>query len=166
MTSHYWTHLPLDKMASISQTTFLNAFFFCMRRIEVQFKFHWILFLGVQIENKWSLVQVMAWHRKGERATSHYLNQCWSNSPKPIRHVMTYCRSIYAVLKLRTTRRSVTQVVGENRWIWNICGSLDLVCFNLTPTVHYGAFEARYSGLCKILSISILNLPYISCNPP
>ena len=40
------THLPLDKMAAISQTTFLNAFLW-MKSVVFRFKFHWSLFLTV-----------------------------------------------------------------------------------------------------------------------
>ena len=42
------THLPLDKMAAISQTTFSNAFSW-MKMLEFPFKFHWSLFLRVQL---------------------------------------------------------------------------------------------------------------------
>ena len=42
------THLPLDKMASISQTTFSNAFSWMINLI-LRFKFHWSLFLRVQL---------------------------------------------------------------------------------------------------------------------
>ena len=42
----YWTHLPLDKMAAISQMTFSNAFSW-MKIIEFQIKFHWNMFHGV-----------------------------------------------------------------------------------------------------------------------
>ena len=40
------THLPLDKMASILQTTSLNAFS-SMKMFEFRLKFHWSLFLWV-----------------------------------------------------------------------------------------------------------------------
>ena len=39
---------PLDKKATISQTTFSNAFSW-MKMLEFQFKFHWKLFLCVQL---------------------------------------------------------------------------------------------------------------------
>ena len=42
------THLPLDKMAAISQTIFLNAFSW-MNSFVFQVKFHWSLFLRVQL---------------------------------------------------------------------------------------------------------------------
>ena len=40
------THLPLHKMAKISQTTWSNAFSW-MKMFEFQIKFHWNVFLGV-----------------------------------------------------------------------------------------------------------------------
>ena len=44
----YLTHLPLNKMASISQTIFSNAFSW-MKSFVFWFKFHWNLFLRVQL---------------------------------------------------------------------------------------------------------------------
>ena len=41
------THLPLDKMVAISQTTFSNAFSW-MKSFAFRFKFHWSLFQRVQ----------------------------------------------------------------------------------------------------------------------
>ena len=41
-----FTHLPLDKMAAISQRTFSNAFSW-MKRFVYRFKFQWSLFLRV-----------------------------------------------------------------------------------------------------------------------
>ena len=41
------THLPLDKMATISQTIFLDVFS-CMKRFVFWLQFHWSLFLRVQ----------------------------------------------------------------------------------------------------------------------
>ena len=69
-------HLPLDKLAAISQTTFSNAFSW-MKIFEFQIKFHWNTFLGV-----WSII-CQYWFRywlAAVQATSHYLNQCWSSS--------------------------------------------------------------------------------------
>ena len=42
------THLPLDKMAGISQTIFSNAFLW-MKRFAFWFEFHWSLFPRVQL---------------------------------------------------------------------------------------------------------------------
>ena len=42
------THLPLDKMAVISQTTFLNEFLW-MKSFVFWLKFHWSLFLWFQL---------------------------------------------------------------------------------------------------------------------
>ena len=59
-------------MVAILQPTFSNAFF-TMKMYEFQFKFHWSLFLRVQ------LTIFQRWFRKwlGDQATSHYLNQWW-----------------------------------------------------------------------------------------
>ena len=42
------THLPPDKMVTISQATLLNAFSW-MKMLDVQLKFHWSLFLRVPL---------------------------------------------------------------------------------------------------------------------
>ena len=66
------THLPLDEMPTISQTTFVKAFSW-MKNFEFWLKFLWSLFLRVQ------LTITQHWFRKwlgAELATSHYLNQC------------------------------------------------------------------------------------------
>ena len=42
------THWGRDKMAAVSQTTFSNAFSW-MKMLEFRFKFHWSLFLRVQL---------------------------------------------------------------------------------------------------------------------
>ena len=42
------THLPLDKMAAISQTTFSNAFS-RMKMLKFRFNFHWNWFIRVQL---------------------------------------------------------------------------------------------------------------------
>ena len=42
------THLKLDKMAAISQTTYSNAFSW-MKMLEFRFNFNWIFFLRVQL---------------------------------------------------------------------------------------------------------------------
>ena len=44
----YLTHLPLDQMASISQTTFSNTFFL-MKMLVFQFNFPWNMFLRIQL---------------------------------------------------------------------------------------------------------------------
>ena len=50
VTKHTWdlTHLPLDKMAAISQTLFSDAFSW-MKSFVLWSKFHWSLFLRVQL---------------------------------------------------------------------------------------------------------------------
>ena len=71
--SDHLTHLPLDKMAAVSQTTFSSAFSW-MKNLLFWFKFHWILFLMVQ------LTITQHWFRKWlgtGQATNHYLNHWW-----------------------------------------------------------------------------------------
>ena len=59
------THLPLDKMAAISQTTYSTGSFWMMM-LEFQFNFHWHVFLPKDaIDNKSALVQVTACRRFG-----------------------------------------------------------------------------------------------------
>ena len=68
------THWSRDKMATIFQTTFSNAFSW-MKVFEFQFRtFHWSLFPRVQ------LTIFQHWFRKwlgSVQATSHYVNQWW-----------------------------------------------------------------------------------------
>ena len=66
-------HWGRDKMAAIFQTTLSNAFSW-MKMLEFRLKFHWSLFLRVQ------LTIVHHWFRcwlGADQATSHYLNQWW-----------------------------------------------------------------------------------------
>ena len=74
------THSGRDKMAAIFQTTFSNAFSW-MKMYQFRSKFHWSLFRRVR------LTICQHWFRKwlkADQATSHYLNQCWHNSPTHI----------------------------------------------------------------------------------
>ena len=71
---HSLTHLPLDKMAGISQTTYSKVFSWIKCLV---FWFQWSLFLRIQ------LTIFQHWFRKWlgvDQATSHYLHQCWPNS--------------------------------------------------------------------------------------
>ena len=74
------THLPLDKMAAISQTTVSIAFSW-IKILEFLFNFHWKLFLRVwlTINQHWFRLWLGT-----EQVTSHYLNQCWPCSPMHI----------------------------------------------------------------------------------
>ena len=65
-----------DKINAIVQTTFSNAISW-MKMFESRLKFHWSLFLKVQLK------RFQHWFRKwlgAEQATSHYLNQWWLSS--------------------------------------------------------------------------------------
>ena len=61
------THWGRDKMDAISQTTFSNAFPW-MKIFEFRLKFHWSLFLRVQLTP--ALVQIMTWRRPGDKSLS------------------------------------------------------------------------------------------------
>ena len=81
------THWGRDKMAAVFQTTFSNGFSW-MKSYEFRLKFHWKLFLGVQLTifQHWLREWLGAGH-----ATSHYQNQWW----------LVYWRK-YACVLLRT----------------------------------------------------------------
>ena len=67
------THSNRDEIDNISQTTFSNVFS-SMKMFELRLKFHWSLFLRVQ------LPIFQHWLRQWlgtVQATSHYLNQWW-----------------------------------------------------------------------------------------
>ena len=85
------THWGRDKMAAIIQTTFSNAFSW-MKMCEFRLKFHWSLFLRVQLTifHHW-----FRWWLGAYQATSHYLNQWWLD-----------LRRIYASLCLNDLRAS------------------------------------------------------------
>ena len=63
------THWDWDKMASIGQTTFLNAFSY-MKMYKFQLRFHWNLFPKGPINNITALVQIMVWRRPGDKPLS------------------------------------------------------------------------------------------------
>ena len=69
-------HWGRDKIDAILPTTFSNAISW-MKMFEFRLKFHWSLFLKVQ------LTIFQHWFRRwlgAEQATSHYLNQWWPSS--------------------------------------------------------------------------------------
>ena len=67
------THWGRDKIATISQTTLSNAFSW-MKMVEFRLKFHWSLFIRVQLTifQHW-----FRWWLGADQATSHYLKQRW-----------------------------------------------------------------------------------------
>ena len=83
MISNYWpfvrgihqslTQWGRDKMHAILQTTFSSAFSW-MKNFDFQLKFHWSLFLRVQLTifQHW-----FRWWLGAVQATSHYLKQWW-----------------------------------------------------------------------------------------
>ena len=101
-------------MAAVSQTTLSNAFSW-MKMLEFQLRFHWSLFLRVQ------LTIIQHWFRYwlgAGQATSHYLNRWW----------LVYWR-IYASLGLNELNGCIGVLISEPSWhapcqdrfmIWNI----------------------------------------------
>ena len=88
------THWGRDKMDAIWQTMLSNALFW-VKMLEFRLKFHWSLFLRVQL----TIFQHWFWYWFGaDQATSHYLNQWW----------LDYWR-IYASLGLNELRIVLTQ---------------------------------------------------------
>ena len=73
MVTFLLTHWGRDRMDAISQTPFLSAFSW-MKMYEFRLKFHWSLFLRVQLTifQHW-----FRWWLGAGQATSHYLNQWW-----------------------------------------------------------------------------------------
>ena len=70
------THLPPDKMAVISQTTFSNAFLWIEKLcilIPISLKF----VPKVAVDYKSALVQVMAWHQTGEKPLSEPMSSLY-----------------------------------------------------------------------------------------
>ena len=99
-------YLGRDKMAAIFQTTLSNAFS-CMKMLEFRLKFHWSLFLRVQltIVHHW-----FRWWLGADQATSHYLNQWW----------LDYWR-IYASLglnELKTCSKWYSMKMFHSHIIW------------------------------------------------
>ena len=94
------THLPLDKVAAIWQTTLSNAFF-KMKITEFRLEFHWSLLPGVRLAIP-ALVQVMIiadsvergtvgpyWDTQQNRATVHVFNlihckETWGHPTKRV----------------------------------------------------------------------------------
>ena len=61
--------LPMNKMAAISQTITSNAFSW-LKSFVFCFGFHWKFVPKGPVDNKLVLVQVMAWHRTGDKPLS------------------------------------------------------------------------------------------------
>ena len=92
---HMLTHWCWDKMDAISQTTFRSTFSW-MKMFEIRLKFHWSLFLRVQ------LTIFQHWFRKwlgAVQVTTHFRNQWW----------LDY-RRIYASLVLNELRYQLVTV--------------------------------------------------------
>ena len=96
------THWGRDKMDAISQMTPSNAFS-CMKMLEFQLKFHWSLFLRVQltIVHHW-----FRWWLGADQTASHYLNQWW----------LDYWR-IYASLGLNELTYCGVQILYSLHWV-------------------------------------------------
>ena len=59
-------HWGWDKIVAISQTTISGAFSW-MKMYEFRFRFHLSLFMRFELTNIPALVQIMAWHRPGDK---------------------------------------------------------------------------------------------------
>ena len=73
---HQLAHLSLEKMGAISQTIFSGAFSW-VRDVVFSLKFHCCLFIRVQLTITQHLFRLWL---GAVSVTSHYLNQCWSDS--------------------------------------------------------------------------------------
>ena len=95
------THWGRDKMASISQTIFLNVFSW-LKMYEFRLRFDWSLFLRLQ------LTLIQHWFRKWlgvDKATSHHLNQWW-----------LFFRRKYASHALNELTHRITHWYQNNDW--------------------------------------------------
>ena len=63
------THWGRDKVDAISQMTFSSQYSW-MKMLELRLKFHWSLFLRVQLTMFPALVQIMAWRPSGDKPLS------------------------------------------------------------------------------------------------
>ena len=66
---HNFNTLRPSQISAISQTTFSNAFPW-MKMYEFRLRFYWRVFPKVRINNIPALVQLMVWHRLGEKPLS------------------------------------------------------------------------------------------------
>ena len=94
------THWGRDKMAAISKTTFSHAFSW-MKMYEFRLRFHWSLFLMVQLT---ALVQIMAWHRPGDKPLSEpmlvsLLTHMWVTRPQWVKSLFAGWRSWWEFLR-------------------------------------------------------------------
>ena len=64
---HILTHIPWTKWPPFRKKIFSNAFYTCKAVYFDLDVYYWSLFLGVQIDNKSALVQVMDWHWTGDK---------------------------------------------------------------------------------------------------
>ena len=134
------THWSRDNMAAVSQTTHSNAFSL-MKTLEFRLRFHWILFLRVQ------LTIIQHWFRKwigAGQATSHYLNQLWLvywriyassglNELMEVNHIACYPWTVkftgnLVIQKLNRRLCSDTNVNNIGEWISEISCELIIVC--------------------------------------
>ena len=142
-------------MATVSQTTLSNAFSW-MKMLEFRLRFHWSLFLRVQ------LTIIQHWFRKwlgAGQATSHYLNQWW---------LVYWC--ICASLRLNELRthtwRDRVYLLNKNfqisqagisncipQFLWDAMAYLCLRYLLLAPKSAY--IKAQINGLVQDCGISI-----------
>ena len=119
------TYLPLeDKMTVISQKIFSDAFLW-MQSFVFWLTFLWSLFLKVQLKI------TQHWFEKwldAEKATSHYLNQCW---PSSLTHICgtrgRWAHFTYAVTPNKSYLLSIVEVTSGFYCVVN------LLCHYMPP---------------------------------
>ena len=139
-------------MAAISQKTLSNSFSW-MKMLKFWIKFHWSLFIRVQltISQHW-----LRWRLGTDQATSHYLNQWWIDY-----------RRIYASLGLNELMSShylnqcwfIVNCTLRNRFQSNLNQ-------NKTVSIQWNELEnmtsAKWQPFCLQLNVSTCIFPHPS----
>ena len=120
------THLPLDKMTAISQTTHSNAFSW-IKTFVFWFEFHLSLFLRAHLT---IIKHWFRWWLGAEQATSHYLNQCLHSS------LMHFCGTSGRWVSRRHFKgKSVLFVFKLLQWC--LMKYQQQMMFHLWPNAHF-----------------------------
>ena len=123
------THLPLDKMAAISQTIFSRCIFvnekFCIL-IEISVK----VFLRVQltITQHW-----FRWWLGTDQVTCHYLNKCW---PSSLMHICS-------------TRGRWVNLTQQGVWNMSAWAHAEESCYDEKFAVILGTRACLYDNLLR-----------------
>ena len=126
-TSNQLTHWGRDKMDAISQTTFSNAFSW-LKMFEIQLKFHWSLFLWVQ------LTTLFSWDPSpvceiGREITTQWAIIWTLQCSKNVR--ISCVRQLYMLHRLDYSK----ECFGYRVLQWNLCGKSFMwwVCNIIAP---------------------------------